>query len=217
MFTYQNILEKIDSGESFSFSRFGDGEWSAILGFPGSNCDGHVYFPSLGKALKEMLEVQPDYYLGMQNHAKKNPNIVNDPEFKRLEQMNDWTNADIIHNHNAESGLYDLFEVLKKKDVVIVGHEGLRGMEKYFPIADFIEVPKVNAWNEMWSVSRAIDNSKFQDATFLFCSGMMSNVLIHYHDFGDWIPNRHLIDIGSAFQPYVNEPSRSYHYKLKLK
>ena len=41
----------------------------------------------------------------------------------------------------------------------------------------------------------------------------MSNVMID--KFSD-TPDIIQVDLGSAFQPYINEPSRSYHYKMKI-
>ena len=212
--TYQELLQKIDSDEPFSFARYGDGEWACLLGHLGTNCDGHEYFPSLGRALKSILESQPDYYLGMQSLAKRT--FTGHPEFDRLVQMNDWVEADIIHRENEKNGLQSLFDVLKTKEVTLVGHNGLRAMDKYFPIKNFIEVPKVNAWLEKLDIEDELLETK--EDIILYCSGMMSNVLIDdltysYMAYGSKLTQ---IDIGSAFQPYINEPSRNYHYKMKI-
>ncbi len=66
------LAEALLDRENFAFSRWGDGEWKALL-HPGAghNCDGHDYFPSLGAALAEVLESRPRYLLGMQSFAQK--------------------------------------------------------------------------------------------------------------------------------------------------
>jgi len=180
-----------------------------LLGHLGTNCDGHKYFPSLGRALKRILESQPNYYLGLQSLAKRT--FTGHPEFDRLVQMNNWVEADIIHRENEKNGLQSLFDVLKTKGVTLVGHEGLKKMEKYFPIENFIEVPKVNAWQEAYDIYHQINHNS--SPLILYCSGMMSNVMID--KFSD-TPDIIQVDLGSAFQPYINEPSRSYHYKMKI-
>ncbi|MBP8137467.1 MAG: hypothetical protein KAY61_04620, partial [Candidatus Eisenbacteria bacterium] len=49
------FVTPLEKGEPYSFTRFGDGEWYAILGAPGANADGHQYFPQLGSDLREVL------------------------------------------------------------------------------------------------------------------------------------------------------------------
>lgn len=208
--TYKELVDKVKNGEPFSFSRYGDGEWSAILGKVGSNCDSHEYFPSLGKHLRQILEERPDYYLGLQNLANKLFSGI--PEFDRLKNQNKWIDADIVHRQNGKEGIEDLFEALQDKEVVLVGNKRHRGMDKYFPIKHFVQVPEKNAWTEMWDICHQIDATCYSDV-ILYCSGMMSNVLIdNFKDAIDIIQ----IDIGSAFDPYVNVVSRGYHKEHKM-
>ena len=64
-------VSMLSGGKPFSFSRFGDGEWNAILGKPGQNCDGHAFFPELGADLRDALIQKLPYLYGMQVRAVK--------------------------------------------------------------------------------------------------------------------------------------------------
>lgn len=212
--TYKELVDKVKNGEPFSFSRMGDGEWSAILGKSGKNCDGHEYFPSLGKHLRQILEERPEYYLGMQNLANRLFSGI--PEFDRLKNQNKWINADIIHRQNGKEGIEDLFEALQDKEVVLVGNKRHRGMDKYFPIKHFVEVPEKNAWTEMWDIDQQVMSltlTSLEMRVVLYCSGMMSNVLIDNYAY---LSNVAQIDLGSSLDPYVNVVSRGYHKEHKM-
>ena len=76
--TLEIICEKLERKENFSLSRFGDGEWAAILGFKGENCDGHYYFPELSKELASILKSNPQYYLA--THLKTSDRIRKEVE-----------------------------------------------------------------------------------------------------------------------------------------
>ena len=44
-FTFDKMIEAIESKENFSLSRWGDGEWMCLLGYKGRNTDKHNYYP----------------------------------------------------------------------------------------------------------------------------------------------------------------------------
>src|SRR5690606_3358473 len=43
--TRRVMAERLQASEPFAFSRWGDGEWSAVLGIGTANCDGQAYAP----------------------------------------------------------------------------------------------------------------------------------------------------------------------------
>ena len=76
IFTYEDLISKLQNNEPFSFSRFGDGEINCILGAsPGQdatqNCDKHKYFKDMGMRLYKILESKPKYIMGMQSLAMR--------------------------------------------------------------------------------------------------------------------------------------------------
>ena len=105
--TYQTFLEKIKSKTPFSFTRYGDGEWNAVFGKQGSNCDQHQYFPEMGKALVRCLSNSPRYFLGMQGLGyRQRTDQINEliSEFN-LPPANQWTDADILHKASINGNL----------------------------------------------------------------------------------------------------------------
>lgn len=215
--TYEQLIQKIENKEPFSFSRWGDGEFNAMMGKQGRNCDGHIYFEDLGRALSEVLDGQregQDYYLGLQNLAKRLNK--DNPHFQELTEGIDWINADIIHNHSIKNnGVDSLFKALEGRGVTLVGP--LHLME----IADangwrFIDIPIKNCWTQYAETRKRLTSLEERSASdvWLYCASMMSNVLIDdMHGYGR---GHTQIDIGSAFDPYVGRLTRTYHENLEL-
>ena len=212
-FTYDDFIEKIEKNEPFSFSRYGDGEWNAVFNKGGQNCDGHQYFPEMGKRLKNIVISNPKYNMGLQNMAKR----LSGPQIDDLLMKNkvdiEWSNSDILHHASIKGKLSRLFETLNGKNIVMVGPKHLRQTSKLFPYEQFIEVQKKNCWEKYKHTNYLVTTAVKKDADMkvvLFCASMMSNVLVDdmYKNFG----NEHFfLDVGSIFEPYLGLSIRSYH------
>ncbi len=98
--TFQKTLYNLTHNIHFSYARYGDGEWNAILGKadskgnPGKNCDNHKYFPDMGKRLKRIIDNKPKYYIGLQSLAIKQN--TGKPEYDRLVKKNQWCSTEIF-------------------------------------------------------------------------------------------------------------------------
>jgi hypothetical protein len=202
------ICDKLRNREPFSFARFGDGEFNAIYGKKGANCDGHEYFPDMGKRLRQVLESKPNYIVGLQ------PLTLASERWQQIQQDFpgiDWVDADSIHNASIDGRLTELFEAELGMDQIVVGPSHLRKVSPYF-----IEVPPVNCWTHFW---QTVDNimheliySKKGMACVSLCASMMSEVIIH-----EFRHSGHtFIDLGSVLDPYAGVKSRRYHHKLQL-
>lgn len=210
--TYEDMIDKLKRGEQFSFSRWGDGEWNAVLGRTGENCDGHKYFADMGERLKAILESKPGYYTGMQPLAIR----LNqeDKEFQRLYQMNEWVDAEIIYKKVLRGHLDELFEALSEYKPTIVGANHVTAnlnLNGKLPSYHNVEVEPKNSWSG-YVINRARIYSRIKEGAdvILYCAGMMSNVLID--DFKDAGVTQ--IDIGSAFDPLCGVYSRGAYRKL---
>ncbi len=208
---YDQFLTKLLNREPFSFSRFGDGEWSAILQRPGKNTDGHEYFPDMGAALAEVLRSRPAYPIGIQNHALRTlPEVAVWLALNGFHLGNDFVNADVWHNASIEGQFKRFFEALRHKSVLLVGpHEVAKlGIHNYW-----VEVPSLNCWKSKDVIMKGIDNYIDYVGIVLFCASMASNVMIHelYQKHGKV---KTLLDMGSVFMPYVGVANRSYHKKI---
>lgn len=223
-FIYQDLLNNIEKGESFSFSRWGDGEVNAFLGTDKPhNCDGHKYFKDMGEELGKILKSEPDYICGIQPLAMR----VRGDEIRNFCKGLDikWCCSDIIHRSNIKGNLNKLFNVLNnsKNYITFVAPGFLKAINKYIKYDSFIEVPKKNCWLEkdrilslLFKAGESVKMNKSKNNIFLFCSGMPTNYFIDqmYNKFGNVFQ---LIDIGSALDPYCGKNTRGYHKDLKIK
>ena len=218
---YQYILKRLRDNEPFSFSRWGDGEWEAVLNLKGqdeANCDGHQYFDSMRQELKNILVKKVPYMLGMQRLAYHKMMGRKIDQFLRANHLKAsdlwWVDADVFHDASMAGRIKPLFDELKKKKVILVGPAYLKAF-KHFDF-DFVEVPVVNCWTERDRVMKdiyAIVDSKPVD-TVLFCAGMTSNWMV------DQLHGRFkgfILDIGSLLDPFVGKATRNYHKKLGKK
>lgn len=196
--TYKEIINKIENGQHFSFSRYGDGELSCMFGKKGHNCDGHEYFEDLGLRLNEAF-LDPRGVIGMQRLGYE--------MYKDQLGPNIWADADVFHKASMRGELKELFDLLIWLNVIIVGPHHLRKLEIY---KHFIEVPLRNAWKDYDNIREQVKRNIDPGDIVLYCCGMMSEVLI-WDMYSDDITQ---IDIGSALDPYVGVRSRNYHKKL---
>jgi len=198
--TYNELIHNLENNIQFSFSRFGDGEMICMWKTNRScNCDGHKYYPELGRRLLAVLD-DPKGVMGLQRLGYS--------QFKPYIDKYDikWCDADILHDASI-AGEFGKFEnALLDRRVILVGPYHL----KDFICDVFIEVPKVNAWLKYEEVLEDVNRNVEVDDVVLYSCGMMAEVLIHNMYAEDFTQ----IDTGSVFDPYFGVRSRKYHYGL---
>jgi len=212
------ICDDLRDGKPFTYSRFGDGEFNAILGKDGANCDGHKYFPDMGAELGNVLRSRPPYRVGI-HHGAKEPLAT---------ETLDWLTGNrclgipfiwsgIFHDGLKKGWMPDFFDAIRGRKVCIIGPEHLRPIHDYIEYERFIEIPTQNCWyitkEVMQHLGRYIIPNSEQ--VILFCASMAANAWIHrvWEIEGDGVT---LIDLGSGIDPYVGVKQRSYHHKAKL-
>lgn len=207
--TFDTMLEMIRAGQPFSYARYGDGEWNAILQKrPGAqNCDGHQYFPDMGLELRRILESRPEYYLGLQRLASEQN--TGDKEFDWLVALNKWSDNEIMHRASIKGRMKEFFAVLTGHRLVLVGNDTLKKLDIY---DEFILIPEKDCWQSFIEIKRAIGETIEGNDIVLYCASMMSEVLID--EFKHC--NITQIDCGSVFDPYVGRKTRSYHKNLVI-
>lgn len=200
--TYLQLISKLERGENFSFSRFGDGELACAFGRKGYNCDGHEYFDDLGVELRSVLD-DPKGIMGLQRYG-------GDMFRKELAAYDiPWADADILHRASIKGELGLFFDALTWRKVILVGAKHLKKLDVY---DTFIEVPLKNAWLNFSDTLEEIRKIIEPDDVVLYACGMMAEVLIHKLYDDDFSQ----IDVGSLLDPYVGVNSRAYHKKLKI-
>lgn len=204
MVFFEKIINHLNNHEPFKFSRWGDGEWSCMLGIEGENRDGNTYFPKLGKDLMKILVSNPKYYLGIQ-YGLFYGNL-REAVITALFRINiDWQNGDVLHQA-SEFGYLDRFnEALFKRKVTVIG-------ASYFKKLPFshIEISPFDSYLCNDNLFQRINPQK--DDVYLVAAAMNSNIII------DKLPdNITAIDIGSVYDPYLGIPRAKYQRKMSLK
>ena len=204
MIEFMNALDKILHQERVVFSRWGDGEWTAILGLrPGkANTDGHHYFTDMGESLARVLESNPTYTLGLQPLVNKTMMDTVGPWLEKRGLSFEWDNADCFHK-SAQAQDWSFLDAFRSRDFTYVGPPHLKPL---FDRGVYIEIPRSNCWlSTPESISRILSN--MTDCVG-FSASMAANV---------WIDRIHkerpkatLIDFGSVFDPLVGVKSRGY-------
>ena len=202
------LIDKLIKKEKFSFARYGDGEMNCIFGLEGHNCDGHDYFPDMGKRLELILDSDPTYYLGEAAIARRYWGDEIDIT-KAAHPGLSWINADCLHLRSIADTIWPFFDALKKRDVVMVAPEKLRKHSLF--LNAFVPIPEQNCWLEYEHIHKEISKYIFnEDVVVVYCASMMANVLID--DFSPLCTN---IDLGSLIDPYMGFMTRSHHAKIK--
>ena len=197
----------------FAFSRWGDGEWNALLGYTGATCDGQVYSSELRARLTDVLERRPSYWLGLQSLAQKvhGPAMIAWLARRRLSLS--WIDADVLAQASRQDVLEPFLAALQGRDVVLVGPATLRSLSVISPKA-FVEVSPKDAFADLVATSTRIQEALqgLIDPVVCLSAGPTAKLLV---DAGVRArPDATWIDCGSLWEPYVGIVSRTYHQKV---
>lgn len=203
----------ISSRKPFSLLRYGDGEWNAMLGVKGANCDGHEYFPQMGRDLISSLQHNYSAHYGwltVSHHAGMEA-ILSLIEKNKIEVR--WVNGDVFLEASVAGKLWPFIQVVRSRRTIYVGPRHLLGLKDkgVFSPLQFIEVPLKNCYLERAKIIKEVLLAVrlLNPEIVLFSSGMPTKVMIDqlYPDIGDKVS---LIDMGSVFDPYVGVISRKH-------
>lgn len=216
---FDRICEMLGDSRPFSFSRFGDGELNAVFGLEAeaanhapyaSNCDGHEYFPSMRRRLKEILTGGPEYMMGLLPLAL----VVYDSRLiLSIAPGVRWVLANSLHLALAQGRLGSFFDALDGRDVWLVGPEHLAEPARRMGW-DFLQVRSRNCWVDYEETSQRLrDSMPESEGVLLLCASMMSNVLVD--DLHAANPRNTYIDVGSVLDPFGGVKSRIYHESVE--
>jgi hypothetical protein len=209
-------VDRMKTGRPFSFSRYGDGEWNAMIGTEGENCDGHRFFPELGGELRSSVVRRRDYIYALQPRAIRCMRSDIQGFLASNHIAFAWHNADVFHDANKRGKLYPLVSALRSTDVVMIGPAPLRAIkDNVFPSKDFIEIPSKDCYLAKDDIIKRVLASAgiHNHAVFAFSASMTAKVLI-YELFPLIGKTNWLIDFGSLWDIYVGIKSRNVYHKL---
>jgi hypothetical protein len=204
-------VSRLNAGQPFSFSRFGDGEWSAMLGKAGANCDGHEYFPEMAKRLRDAVITSSDYFYSIQNFAIKNMGAQIYRFLKKNKVCLTWYNSDVFHYANIAGELNPLVKALRTKNVVMVGPSYLRKISSMlFEYKEYIEIPGNNCYSAIDKIeSDVLSFGKGKTGYVYALSASMAANCIIDDCFKELGKTNWMIDFGSLWDIYAGVKSRS--------
>ena len=214
-FDYAHFCSLLEEGILFSIARYGDGEWKAIFGASGHNCDKHPYTPKLQKELIESLEPPKGaafHFYGLQPLAVRRFGArIEQWLASHHKQDLIWVDADVFHRAGSEGILGRFINALKERPVILAGPPHLLEM-KLFDY-DYVYVPPYRCHDASNQIEREIvarlDKAKAPTVVSISAS-MAANGITHR--LANAYGAKHtILDIGSLWDPYAGVVSRKYH------
>lgn len=202
--------DKIRDGVVYSFSRYGDGEWSAMLGKSGVNCDKHPYFPEMGKLLRRTISEPRGMVYGIQNMSARKMCDKITPLLKPGHDYR-WKDADVFHYASWGGNLFPMVQALRAKKVCLVGPKHLKHASLTFlRSGGYVEVPPRACFMNRKRIKEHMLNNAKKGIVFCICASMLSEILI-WELFPRIGEDCWMIDFGSVWDVYAKHPSRRYH------
>lgn len=212
---YDDIISKLSRKEPFQLTRWGDGEWLALLGrTPGPEwgVDEHrVDLPGLPEALRESAQKLTGYCTTM---GPKNKIIVNRklwPEITEWCTENipdiEWYHFDGLTQAVRAGEIWRLLEALRTVKLAVVGPEHLKPIVPRLNADEFVTVPSKNAFMDYERIASQVRELDVDVVTF--SAGMTSEVLIP----NLWDGTKTLMDVGALWDPFCGKLSRSWHFE----
>lgn len=212
-------LEALEARRAWRFSRWGDGEWNAVLNRrPGSaNCDKHQFFPDMGRRLCEVLQSQPKYWMGLQPLAVRMFSEAIQDKLKELGWSRaDWHDADVFHRASGKGKLLPLIQALQRRQMLFIAPSYMEEWaRRTFSVVGFIAVPDRDCWT---AYSEVLDSavkqlSAYSDLVVSISFSMPAEILVD--DLDIRFPGQHtIIDFGSLWDPYAGKKTRKYHHQM---
>jgi hypothetical protein len=213
------FVNKLKNGQSFTFARYGDGEWLTILGFYGMhNSNGCTFTKALSDDMRAALKQQNPYHHAILKIARREREVpykgnqhpyggsVIDKWLRDNDITMDWYNGDVLLEESLRGRLFPLIEQIREKRVLYVGNHRLRGLNMrgagFFPYTAYIEPPPRDTHevidDVLFDIYKAIRRN---DINFIgWSSGLAAKVMINevYMRY----PEITQIDFGSMFDGY---------------
>lgn len=211
-------IEAIRAGQGLAFSRWGDGEWSCIMGRQGHNKAGMPYSAALRRDLIGVLNSVPTYDIGLAASVILGRNAARRQLAAEVSAWLDsrgawlkWVDADGLARRSMAGDLHPFIAALATRQVVLVGPNYLRELG-LFPVAARVAVPpRMRHEEEIDRLLRetAAALAARPRAVVAISAGMTANVLIDR--LRPVYPAAALVDCGSLWEPYTGRICRRYH------
>ena len=203
-------IRRLKEKEPFKFSRYGDGEWAAILN-PNpekGNCDGVPYSYELSADLaKGIVEPSPHIEYGMQPLAVTNMGEAIKAYLGPTEIK--WTNADVLHTASEKRELASFADALRERKPIVIGARQWNNAS-WLDLKAFLQVPSKDVYRAKGEILELLSNMPLEGEVVLLACSMLSEVIIYEMASSPAT----MIDIGSVFDPWLGIWNRGYHHEL---
>lgn len=207
-------VDALRARRPFAVSRWGDGEWSALLGRSGETCDGARYSAALRRALTDILEARPIYDLQLGPMALRRFAGEVELWLERRRLFFDWGDAGMWARASQDGSLMLLSAALADRTVILIGPDGLRKLPGHVlaPVRHIV-TPDRDAFDVVdWLTtegSGAIVWARDRAPVVAVSAGPAAKIVVdrlaaHY-------PQATIIDFGSVWDPYAGRTTRTYH------
>jgi hypothetical protein len=210
-------IQAIRDGTPFAFSRWGDGEWSCLLGRQGHNAAGMPYSAATRADLTAVLESHPAYEMGLSESVVHPRGMHRAMEtavpawFCAHRVSIPWVGADGLADRSMAGTLGPFVEALRTREAVLVGPSYFSNL-RFFPVvAQVVVPPRMRHEDEIARLVRQTLAAlqEWPGSVVAISAGMSANVLIdRVHAVR---PEATLIDCGSLWEPYLGRAVRKYH------
>lgn len=202
------LKEKLETKELFTFSKFADGEWLAMMDSPLNNNEFRYSRDSSHKTARQHLINafqfrHPNYYVGISCPCCQGRDFEAMKQYSgqaddRLTWANMWVNS------NYKYFLSDVLPIFSTYNVALVAHEGSNLLN--LPFRDSIKAfypIKRDAWiassDTLYAMKKDIKDKK--GWLVLFCAGPFGNILAH--ELTMFNDQNTYLDIGSTLNPFL--------------
>ena len=194
------MTNKIINNDNFSLARFGDGEYTCMMGGEGHNCDNHPYSSKLGDKLTSSfnyLKKLKNVYFG---EWGAQPGSFDTPQniapiqylhtglgeyhldlFYKDHNLN-LVNFEILQNNTLFKEKFIFFKTdkeSKRKKIYVGPYNKLKGVEKFLNINSFINIPEYNSFQKYDTILQLILNEIKDNCIILFSAGMPCECYMH--------------------------------------
>jgi hypothetical protein len=215
----QYYVERIRNNQPFTFSRYGDGEWSAILNDRRlrTGSDSHsLKVPSMQKALRHSLRYAPrkrNYIVAMRGTVRMHD--AADEWVNRCAPGLRWHDCTVLYKASKNGHLYPFIKAIRESHLpkIVIGPTRLRKLNgKVFKLAAFVEIPVRDCWGEHRRIIEQVLNFG-KPAIITITAGPPAKVFAWwlYKEIGE---HSFIIDVGSLWDIYSGKRTRAYMRKM---
>lgn len=207
------IFNKLKNRESFSFSKFADGEFLILVDQKLTNIDGWTFDPSMHQLSRNLLidaflYDDPNYFVGVSCPCcQPKPHVDWMRDTVRTKNLT-WANIFVNANHDFFVENYIPEFSNWKVNLVCSANSKIENLP--FELESVTYIGKQSFIDELHLIKLLEDEAKERNGElFLFCAGPLGNILAHKLHLQN--PNNTYLDIGSTLNKFLLEnPNRDY-------